>query len=156
MMDRIKGVFGKTFPGVEFGDTVNIAHNYAAMENHFGKNVMVHRKGATRVRNGEIGIIPGSQGTRSYIVEGLGNTESFMSCSHGAGRTMSRSAARANLSLEEEQAAMDSKGIIHSINSESDLDEAPSAYKSIEDVMRNQADLVTPFVELCPIAVIKG
>jgi tRNA-splicing ligase RtcB len=145
-------VFGE----VDVTDTFDIAHNYAVMENHFGKNVMVHRKGATRARAGEIGIIPGSQGTASYIVKGLGNPESFMSCSHGAGRRMSRTTARERLSLDEEVAWMNQKGIVHSMTSKKDLDEARGAYKDIEEVMANQDDLVEIVTELKPLAVIKG
>jgi len=156
MMNLIKDILQNEFKEIRFAEPIDIAHNYAAMEHHFGKNVMVHRKGATRVRLGEIGIIPGSQGTKSYIVEGLGNPESFMSCSHGAGRTMSRSKAKECLDLDTEKAAMDAKGIIHGMRNASDLDEAPGAYKSIDIVMENQKDLVTPIVELEPIAVLKG
>ena len=94
---------------------INIAHNYASLENHFGENVWVHRKGATLARGNTIGIIPGSQGSSSYIVRGLGNPESFMSCSHGAGRKMSRAMARKNLSLEEEKKKLDDLGILHAI-----------------------------------------
>ena len=135
---------------------INIAHNYAAWENHFGKNVIVHRKGATLAREGVTGIIPGSMGTASYIVEGLGNPDSFSSCSHGAGRTMSRSAAINNLDLEKEIRMMDEKGIIHGIRQQKDLDEATSAYKDIESVMANQQDLVKIKTRLLPVAVIKG
>jgi len=135
-------------------DPINIAHNYARMENHFGKNVMVHRKGATSAKLGEIGIIPGSQGTTSYIVEGRGNTESFQSCSHGAGRRMGRKQACRTLSLEDEQAKM--KGILHSINGEKNLDEAPGAYKDIKVVMERQRTLVDIRLRLQPIAVVKG
>ena len=104
MMDRIKHCFNEVIDDhVEFSGMINIAHNYARLENHFGKNVWVHRKGATSARLGEIGIIPGSQGTSSYIVEGLGNPESFTSCSHGAGRAMGRKEAERTLNLEEEQ-----------------------------------------------------
>jgi tRNA-splicing ligase RtcB len=154
MMHAIQAILIRTFPQITFCGVINVAHNYAAIEHHFGKNVMVHRKGATRARAGETGIIPGSQGTCSYIVEGLGNPESFHSCSHGAGRTMSRSAARARLDLEAEQAKM--AGVVHGIRTQSDLDEAPGAYKDINSVMAQQADLVKPVVELRPIAVIKG
>lgn len=154
MMARMKDAFLAVLPDTRFDEPINIAHNYAAMENHFGENVMVHRKGATSARLGQIGIIPGSQGTRSYIVRGLGNTESFQSCSHGAGRKMGRSAARKTLDLAKEQAAM--AGIIHSMNSTEDLDEAPGAYKDIDTVMANQLDLVEIVTELVPLAVIKG
>lgn len=142
-------------PNVAFEPMINIAHNYAAWEEHFGKQVIVHRKGATRAYKGEIGIIPGSMGTYSYIVEGLGNPESFMSCSHGAGRRLSRTAALHQLSLKEEQAIMNELHIIHGLRKKG-LDEAPSAYKDIEEVMENQSDLVKPLVQLLPIAVIKG
>jgi len=133
-----------------------MAHNYARMENHFGNNVMVHRKGATSAKEGEIGIIPGSQGTKSYIVEGLGNPESFNSCSHGAGRKMGRKQAERELNLEEEQKGLDNNGVIHSVRGIKDLDEAPGAYKDIEKVIKNQNDLVKILVELTPLAVIKG
>lgn len=135
---------------------INIAHNYATMENHFGTNVMIHRKGATSAREGQVGIIPGSQGTKSYIVKGKGNKESFMSCSHGAGRTMSRTKAKNELNLEEEIKKLEDKGIVHSIRNKKNLDEASSAYKDIDIVMENQKDLVDIVVELTPLGVIKG
>jgi tRNA-splicing ligase RtcB len=102
MMERIEEVIKDAIPEIEFEPMINIAHNYAAWEHHFGQDVIVHRKGATLAREGVIGIIPGSQGTASYIVEGLGNPESFCSCSHGAGRTMSRTAAIRDLDMKEE------------------------------------------------------
>jgi len=135
---------------------INIAHNYATLENHFGENVMVHRKGATLAREGTIGIIPGSQGSKSYIVRGKGNPESFHSCSHGAGRLMSRTKAKETLSLKDEQDKLDAKGIIHSVRGKDSLDEAPGAYKDIQRVMELQADLVDIVVELEPLAVVKG
>ncbi len=157
MMDNIlmtfKTIIGK---GFEAEDLINIAHNYARWEHHFGSNVLVHRKGATSAREGETGIIPGSQGTKSYIVKGKGNTESFQSCSHGAGRKMGRKQAIRELSLEAEAKALDEKGVIHAIRNERDLDEAPGAYKDIDIVMENQKDLVDIEVELTPMAVIKG
>jgi len=134
----------------------DVAHNYATMENHFGQNVMVHRKGAIRARKGDLGIIPGSQGTSSYIVEGLGNVDSFNSCSHGAGRLMSRTKARNTLDLQIEQDKLDKQGIIHSIRDIANLDEASSAYKDIDVVMENQKDLVNITMKLTPIAVLKG
>lgn len=156
MMDRIKAAFSETIENIEFGDMINIAHNYATIEHHFGKNVMIHRKGATRAYTNDIGIIPGSQGTKSYIVKGLGNTESFKSCSHGAGRVMGRKQAQRELSLKDEIKKMEQQGILHSIRSEKDLDEAAGAYKDIDAVMENQKDLVEIIVELLPLAVIKG
>lgn len=157
MMDNILSVFAKIL-GSDFAalDLINIAHNYARWENHYGKNVLVHRKGATSAREGETGIIPGSQGTKSYIVKGLGNQESFTSCSHGAGRKMGRKQAMRELDLEAEIARLDEQGIVHAIRTVRDLDEAPGAYKSIVVVMENQKDLVEILVELTPLAVIKG
>lgn len=156
MMDAMCESLSSVFPHVEFEPMINIAHNYAAWENHFGRDVIVHRKGATRAYNGEIGIIPGSQGSKSYIVQGLGNPESFMSCSHGAGRVMGRREACNVLDLKKEIRRMNAKGIIHGISERRHLDEAPSAYKDIDTVMANQVDLVKPIVQLSPLAVIKG
>ena len=144
------------FPINTPSDMIDVAHNYAVMEHHFGENVMVHRKGATRAYKGELGLIPGSQGTNSYIVRGLGNIHSFKSCSHGAGRQMGRKAATRELDLNEQKKILDDKGIIHSIRSQKDLDEAPGAYKNIDEVMENQKDLVEIVHKLTPIAVIKG
>ena len=144
---------------IDFGseiDFINIAHNYARWESHFGTNVIVHRKGATSAREGEIGIIPGSQGTKSYIVRGKGNAESFQSCSHGAGRSLGRKQAQRELNLEVEICNLNEQGILHSIRFLKDLDEAPGAYKDIQVVMENQRDLVDILVELSPLAVIKG
>lgn len=156
MMERIKEAILEVLPEVTFEPPVNIAHNYAAVENHFGKNVVVHRKGATRARSGEIGIIPGSQGSRSFIVVGKGNPESFESCSHGAGRVLGRKQAQRTLDLELEKRRLDDLGVIHGMRSSRDLDEAAGAYKDIETVMANQPDLVDVAVTLTPLAVIKG
>jgi len=158
MMNRIIDIIVNTVSEsfILFDNTINIAHNYAKWENHFGQNVIVHRKGATSAREGEIGIIPGSQGTKSYIVEGLGNRESFMSCSHGAGRKMGRNQAKIGLNLKQEIELMNKQGIIHEIKTIHDLDEASGAYKDIDIVMENQSDLVKILVELKPLAVIKG
>jgi tRNA-splicing ligase RtcB len=135
-------------------DEIDIHHNYAAFENHYGKDVLVHRKGATKASLGLTGIIPGSMGTSSYITEGLGNPESFESCSHGAGRRMGRKEAERTLNLEEEQEKM--IGIVHGLRDTSNLDEAPGAYKSIDEVMKNQEDLVKFKISLKPLASIKG
>ena len=141
---------------VTFEDPINIAHNYAKWENIRGKNVLIHRKGATSARAGQIGLIPGSQGTASYIVEGLGNEKSFYSCSHGAGRDMGREDARRTLVLEDEIKRLDDLGIVHSIRSQGDLDEAAGAYKSIDEVMENQKDLVRIITKLIPRGVVKA
>ncbi len=135
---------------------VNIHYNYAAWENHFGENVIVHRKGATLARQGTMGIIPGSQGTKSYIVMGKGNSDSFDSCSHGAGRKMGRKQAIRELVFEEEIRKLNDQGIVHSIRTKQDLDEASGAYKDIQVVMDNQMDLVDIVTELWPLGVIKG
>ncbi len=156
MMERIQEAVSSVVTRVEYEPIINIAHNYAAFEEHFGEKVIIHRKGATSAKEGETGIIPGSQGTKSYIVEGLGNPESFMSCSHGAGRALSRSAAVRTLDLEAEKRKLDEQGIIHSVRGRSDLEEASSAYKNISQVMAFQSDLVRIKTELSPLAVIKG
>ena len=156
MMERIEEVIKDAIPEIEFEPMINIAHNYAAWEHHFGQDVIVHRKGATLAREGVIGIIPGSQGTASYIVEGLGNPESFCSCSHGAGRTMSRTAAIRDLDMKEEVDRLDALGIIHAIRNQDDMQEASGAYKDIETVIANETDLVKVKTRLLPVAVIKG
>jgi tRNA-splicing ligase RtcB len=132
---------------------VKIHHNYAAVERHFGEEVIVHRKGANSARKGQLGIIPGSMGTPSYIVEGLGNPESFMSCSHGCGRLMSRK--EANRVLDEKTANESMRGIFFT-GWKGDYSEAPAAYKDIETVLANQSDLVKPMVKLHPLGVMKG
>ena len=156
MMERIEEVIADSLKGIEFEPMINIAHNYAAMEHHFGQNVIVHRKGATLAREGVIGIIPGSQGTASYIVEGLGNPDSFCSCSHGAGRVMSRSMAIKTLDMQQEVSQLEAKGIVHAIRSQADMQEASGAYKDIEEVIANELDLVKVKTRLLPVAVIKG
>jgi tRNA-splicing ligase RtcB len=134
-------------------EAVNCHHNYVAREHHYGEDVLVTRKGAVRARRGELGIIPGSMGTRSYIVRGLGNPESFESCSHGAGRKMSRSAARKAFTVEQHCQAT------HGIECRKDadvIDETPAAYKSIEDVMSAQQDLVEVAHTLRQVVCVKG
>ena len=156
MMERILEIISNFYPPIEFEGQINIAHNYARLENHHGDNVMIHRKGATSAKNGELGIIPGSQGTSSYIVRGKGNQDSFMSCSHGAGRKLGRKNAEKVLNLEDEQKKLNDQGILHSVRGACDLDEAPGAYKDIDTVMKEQGDLVEILVKLQPLAVVKG
>ena len=156
MMERIEEVIADALISVEFEPMINIAHNYAAYENHFGENVIVHRKGATLATEGMVGIIPGSQGTASYIVEGLGNPDSFCSCSHGAGRLMSRTKAIDTLDLKKEVEMLEAKGIVHAIRTQKDMQEASGAYKDIEEVIANETDLVRVKTKLLPVAVIKG
>ena len=134
-------------------EAVNCHHNYVTKENHFGENVYVTRKGAVRARKGDMGIIPGSMGTRSYIVRGLGNEDSFCSCSHGAGRVMSRTEAKKSVSMEEHLEA------IKDVECRKDaavLDETPAAYKPIDDVMEAQKDLVEVMHTLRQVVCVKG
>lgn len=143
---------------VEFEDEINIHHNYAALEHHYGQDVIVHRKGATQAREGQPGIIPGDMGTSSYIVRGKGNRESFESCSHGAGRTLGRKEANRVLKLEDVKEAM--KGIAWEPKKDRkgniDLSEAPQSYKDIDAVMKAQEDLVAIVHKLRPLAAVKG
>jgi tRNA-splicing ligase RtcB len=166
IMTRIvKEILGDFFPAAEYLLEINIHHNYAAFEEHRGAWYWIHRKGATSARKGEAGIIPGSMGTFSYIVEGLGNPDSFLSCSHGAGRKMSRSAANRGLSLEACDKAME--GIVYDrfgwarLRGKDgkrlyELSEAPLAYKDIDAVIEAERDLAEPKVRLSPLAVVKG
>jgi tRNA-splicing ligase RtcB (3'-phosphate/5'-hydroxy nucleic acid ligase) len=156
MMSRIMEAFHEVMGEIEIGELINKSHNFAAWEHHFGENVLVHRKGATRAYEGELGMIPGSMGTKSYIVRGLGNPESLMSCSHGAGRKMGRKQASRELNLDLEIERMNAQRIVHGLRGKNDLDEAPGAYKDIETVMGNQKDLVDIVVELKPLGGIKG
>lgn len=132
---------------------VNCHHNYISREHHSGENVWVTRKGAIRAQTGELGIIPGSMGARSYIVEGKGNPESFHSCSHGAGRTMSRTAARKQFTLADHEAATQGVECRKDIGV---IDETPGAYKDIEAVMAAQSDLVSIRHTLKQVLCIKG
>lgn len=165
MMEAMKETLAEFAPEVNFIRTIDIHHNYAAFEEHFGRKVCVHRKGATSAKLDEIGIIPGSMGTASYIVRGLGNPDSFMSCSHGAGRKMSRVAASMNLTVEECDKAMEGivcerwskyTGYSRKVKGKLDLSEAPQAYKDIESVIDAERDLVEPLVRLVPLASLKG
>lgn len=153
IMQSVMGV------GFDEGRSVHCHHNYARLENHFGKNVWVHRKGAISAQMNEAGAIPGSMGTPSYIVKGLGNIHSFTSASHGAGRKMSRT--QADQTITEEEANKSIEGIVFGRWNRNrkgglDLSECPLAYKDIEEVMKNQTDLVEPVVKLMPLAVVKG
>ena len=132
---------------------VNCHHNYVAREHHFGENVFVTRKGAVRAREGDLGIIPGSMGARSYIVRGKGNKESFESCSHGAGRRMSRSEARRRFTKEDHIEATEG---VECRKDEGVIDETPGAYKSIDAVIAAQTDLIDVVAVLKQVICIKG
>ena len=163
MMEAFKISITDIFKDVEFVEEINIHHNYAALENHLGKNLWIHRKGATSAKLGEIGIIPGSMGTSSYIVEGLGNKLSYASCSHGAGRKMSRTQASDTLTEEECNKTMENvvfggwgKVGRGKLKGSADLSESPLAYKDIDEVLESEKDLVKIRVKLTPIANMKG
>ena len=156
MMRQIQKIVGEITGCKDFQPPLDVAHNYAAQETHFGQQVLVHRKGAIRAFAGAPGIIPGSQGSTSYIIRGLGNPDSFASCSHGAGRILGRKQAQRSLDLQQEIAQLEKRRILHGLRSKRDLDEAPGAYKDIGRVMNNQKDLVEILVELSPLAVVKG
>ena len=154
MMRLIVDALKKKLP--KFGvskEAINCHHNYVSIENHFGENVHITRKGAIRAGEDELGIIPGSMGAKSYIVRGKGNPESFCSCSHGAGRRMSRGKARRTFNAEDLEAQTEGvecrkdKGVI---------DEIPAAYKDIDVVMANQSDLVSIEHQLQQIVCVKG
>jgi tRNA-splicing ligase RtcB len=132
---------------------VNCHHNYVAREHHYGQNVWLTRKGAVRAREGDLGIIPGSVGARSYIVRGKGNDESFHSCSHGAGRAMSRSKALKTFSVEDHARATEG---IECRKDGAVVDETPGAYKSIDAVMEAQSDLVEVVHQLRQVVCVKG
>lgn len=156
MLGRVREILLEIEPSVTFSTPFDVAHNYAAIENHFGREVIVHRKGATRAASGEIGLIPGSQGSVSYIVRGLGNPESFSSCSHGAGRKLGRKQAQRELDMKTEVSRLERQGILHSLRHKRDLEEATGAYKDITQVIKYQRDLVEIVTTLTPLAVVKG
>lgn len=134
-------------------DAINCHHNYVTRERHFGENVLVTRKGAVDAHEGKLGIIPGSMGARSFIVRGKGNRDSFCSCSHGAGRSMSRNEARKRFTLADHEAATQG---VECRKDEEVIDETPAAYKDIEAVMLAQSDLVDIVHTLKQIVCVKG
>jgi tRNA-splicing ligase RtcB len=134
-------------------EAINCHHNYISSEKHYGAEVMVTRKGAVSAHAGQYGIIPGSMGHKSYIVKGKGNKESFCSCSHGAGRLMSRSKAKKTFSLKEHEKATEG---VECRKDKGVLDETPNAYKNIDDVMKSQSDLVEIVHTLKQVVCIKG
>ncbi len=165
MMKRLINSFNRMFgadldleskiqnPKSKIDVAVNCHHNYVAMEEHFGEKVYVTRKGAINAEDGRYGIIPGSMGAKSFIIKGLGNPQSFNSCSHGAGRKMSRTKAKAKYTIDDlkkQTAGVEcrkDKGVV---------DEIPGAYKDIEEVMRAQNDLVEVVAELKQVICVKG
>lgn len=162
MMEHVKNIVASKIQKylnheVLFGHEINCHHNYAALENHYDKNVWVHRKGATRVRNGELAVIPGAMGSYSYVVKGKGNEESFCTSSHGAVRAYSRKGAMAAFSCEEVLNDLKEQGIVLGKTKKADVaEESRFAYKDIQTVMENQTDLVEIVSQLKTVAVVKG
>lgn len=153
MLRRYQDVLRKEFPDIAFEAPISCHHNYVAEEEHFGETLVVTRKGAIRAGRGDLGIIPGSMGTKSYIVRGLGNPESFASASHGAGRRMSRGEAKRRFT------AADLAAQTAGVECRKDagvIDETPGAYKPIDEVMASQADLVAVVAELKQVLCVKG
>lgn len=153
MMDSIFTAFRSIGIECTSYQTVHCHHNYIAWEHHFGKNVIITRKGAVRAQKGDMGIIPGSMGARTYIVRGLGNRDSFCTCSHGAGRAMGRKEAERRFTLEDHIKATEG---VECLKDDSVLDETPGAYKDIEAVMSAQIDLVEPVYRLKQFICVKG
>jgi len=153
MLHLLGNVMRRFWPRVELQEPISCHHNYVAEETHFGEELLVTRKGAIRAGRGELGIIPGSMGSKSYIVRGLGNAASFESASHGAGRRMSRTEARRRFSVADLRDQTDG------VECRKDcgvVDEAPKAYKRIDQVMAQQADLVEIVAELKQVVCVKG
>jgi tRNA-splicing ligase RtcB len=154
MMDAVLAAAKKELPPFALGEhAVNCHHNYVQKEHHFGHDVFVTRKGAVRAGVGDLGIIPGSMGARSFIVRGKGNPESFCSCSHGAGRAMSRGEAKRRFTVEDHAKATEG---IECRKDEGVIDETPMAYKPIDKVMAAQEDLVEIVHELRQVVCVKG
>ena len=153
MLALLRDVMEAHFPKVTFEAPILCHHNYVSEEVHFGEEVLVTRKGAIRAGRGEWGIIPGSMGARSFIVQGKGNPESFESASHGAGRRMSRTAAKKHFTVQDLARQTDGVECRKDVGV---LDEIPGCYKDIDEVMRNQADLVEIRFELKQVLCVKG
>ncbi len=154
VVDTLRALPDNVLPPFEASlEAVNCHHNYVSREQHYGESVIVTRKGAVRAREGEMGIIPGSMGARSFIVRGKGNPESFCSCSHGAGRAMSRTQARRQFSVADHALATAGVECRKDIDV---VDETPAAYKDIDAVMAAQADLVEIVYTLKQVVCVKG
>ncbi len=162
MMDKASEIFKvlvEKYTGKEviFGEQINCHHNYATIENHFGENVWVHRKGANRARVGDMAVIPGAMGSYSYVVEGKGNPDSFCSSSHGAGRAYSRTGAKNAFTVEQVMLDLKAEGVVLGKASKNDVaEECRFAYKDIDVVMENQKDLVNAVRRLKTVGVLKG
>src|SRR4051812_18907078 len=153
MLALLAEITRRRWPQIEFREAISCHHNYVAEELHFGEELLVTRKGAIRAGVGELGIIPGSMGAKSFIVRGRGNPASFESASHGAGRRMSRTEARKRFSLADLRYQTDG---VECRKDQGVIDEAPKAYKNIEHVMAQQEDLVEIVAELKQVVCVKG
>jgi len=154
VMELVLDALRRHLPAFEVtGAAVNCHHNYVERETHYGEEVWLTRKGAIRAREGDLGIIPGSMGARSYIVRGRGSAESFHSCAHGAGRRMSRKAAQRQFSVQDLE--FQTEGVVCR-KDKGVLDEIPGAYKDIDEVMANQSDLVEVVHTLKQVLCVKG
>jgi tRNA-splicing ligase RtcB (3'-phosphate/5'-hydroxy nucleic acid ligase) len=154
MMQRVLGALREQFPPFKLGKSaVNCHHNYVERETHFGETVWLTRKGAVRAREGDLGIIPGSMGAKSFIVRGKGNLDSFCSCSHGAGRSMSRTEAKRRFTLEDH---IQATAAVECRKDVGVIDETPMAYKDIDAVMAAQSDLVDVVHTLRQVVCVKG
>ena len=162
MMLAVKAILEKwigkyTEFSLNFSNDINCHHNYASLENHKGKDLWVHRKGAVEAKNGQLAVIPGAMGSYSYVVMGLGNEDSFCSSSHGAGRRYSRKGAMEAFTCEEVILDLERRGVVLGKKGKADVaEESRFAYKDIEIVMENQKDLVIPVKRLKTIGVVKG
>ena len=153
MLARLRSVLRGFFPQVQFAEAISCHHNYVAQEVHFGLDLLVTRKGAIRAGKDQLGIIPGSMGTKSYVVRGLGNPASFESASHGAGRRMSRTEARRRFTAADLRRQTDG---VECRKDDGVIDETPAAYKDIDRVMAQQGDLVEIVAELKQVVCVKG
>jgi tRNA-splicing ligase RtcB len=162
MLRKVKEIFStyvEKYTGMtpEYSGEINCHHNYAAQENHFGRDVWVHRKGAVRAGAGELAVIPGAMGSYSYVVRGLGNQDSFCTSSHGAGRKYSRTAAMEQFRVDTVINDLKAQGVVLGKNKKSDVaEECRFAYKDIDEVMAQQRDLVEPVKRLFCAGVVKG
>lgn len=162
MLEKVKQIFSENIEKYaslkpNYSNEINCHHNYASLENHYGENVWVHRKGAIHAADGEIAIIPGSMGSNSYIVRGKGNPESFLTSSHGAGRSYSRTGAMEKFSVESVMTDLKQRNVVLGKNNKKDVaEECRFAYKDIDTVMENQDDLTEPIKKLFTVGVVKG
>ena len=163
MLDTVLNKLTKTvkkysdMKDIQITKRVNAHHNYADIENHFGENVYVHRKGAIRTRNSDLGIIPGSMGSYSYIVKGKQSNDSFHSASHGAGRAMGRREAKESFTTQEVIEDLKKQNVVLGKSNKEDVaEEYKLAYKNIDKVIENEKDLVEPILKLKSVMVIKG